>query len=121
VVAMPGPDVVTVIDWSTPFVREIKTIALEYSELNIEIMPNPFYENVKIKCNTAQAGNITANVYDRTGRRINTLCPFSAEQGQVNFQWNGFDEAGRQTPDGIYFVIVTDGFARETGKVVLAR
>ncbi|OGC43537.1 hypothetical protein A2Y85_01920 [candidate division WOR-3 bacterium RBG_13_43_14] len=127
-IAMPGPDIVTVIDWSTPFVHEIRTIALNSSDLNLDILPNPFHGNVMIKCNVirANAMNIdpdkfTANIYDCTGRCINTLRPYGTEQDNIIFRWNGVDDDCRQMPAGIYFVIATDGSTRKTGKLVLAR
>ncbi len=125
VVTMPGPDIVTVIDWSTPFVRETRTIALGSSDLRINISPNPFNDNTVIRCELSRTGLIqdencfSALIYDRAGRCISELFPISSDRENIAFKWDGRNQDRKKMPNGVYFVIVSNGQLRKTGKVVL--
>jgi len=69
----------------------------------MEVHPNPFKNILDIRFDAQYEGEITVNVYDVSGRLIKNLHCGSI-QGNEMFTWQGDDNDGRQTPQGVYFV-----------------
>jgi hypothetical protein len=65
------------------------------------VSPNPARHVVAIDF---RVGNmpVRVEVVDLAGRRLRTLSPTGSVAGRV--AWDGFDDAGRPCPGGLYFV-----------------
>lgn len=78
--------------------------------------PNPFNPATVIRFDLSGPGFVTLNVFDGTGRLVETLVESRFAAGSHAFTWNG---AGRAS--GIYYYrLSTPGF-RRTGKMVLLK
>ncbi|MCG6959219.1 T9SS type A sorting domain-containing protein, partial [bacterium BMS3Abin03] len=80
--------------------------------------PNPFNPTTTIKFGIPKAGNVTLNVYDITGRLVQTLvnnAPLNA--GTVTYTFNGSNLAS-----GVYFYsLIVDNNKIDTKKMVLVK
>ena len=64
--------------------------------------PNPFNSQVMISFAMSQPGDVTAEIFDMLGRKVNTLKKSYLQAGQVNLIWNGVNNAGERVAAGIY-------------------
>ena len=71
--------------------------------------PNPFNPSTSIDIETAVKGKLLVNVYDISGRLVNTLMDNSTEPGYYTVRWNGQNLQGEIMPTGVYFVEVQSG------------
>jgi hypothetical protein len=65
--------------------------------------PNPFNPSTRIKFSIPSDMNITMNIYDVMGRKVNTILSGSHRAGRYSVTWNGSDQHGRSVSSGIYF------------------
>lgn len=85
--------------------------------------PNPFNPSTTISYSIAQASDVTIDVFNIKGQRINRL--FSGYVQDVNKKrsiiWDGNDSAGNHVASGIYFAqIKTTSFSKTT-KMLLTK
>ena len=71
--------------------------------------PNPFNPSTSIDIETTSKGKLLVNVYDISGRLVNTLMDNSTEPGYYTVRWNGQNLQGEIMPTGVYFVEVQSG------------
>ena len=82
---------------------------------------NPFKLETTIRYAVPAAGAVSIRVYSVRGQLVRTLRQESGNPGTYEVRWNGKDDQGRQSPSGIYFVSVQQGFMNSTTRLVLAR
>jgi hypothetical protein len=83
--------------------------------------PNPFNPETSIAFSMANEGNVSIEIFNIRGQRINTLLNETRTAGQHQVVWNGKDEQGRSMSSGIYFYrMVTDEFT-STKRMVLMK
>ena len=61
------------------------------------------------------------NVYDITGRLVNTLINGSMETGYHSVTWNGFDSQGRVVSAGLYIYALKGKDVSITRKMVFMK
>ncbi|MDZ4805027.1 MAG: FlgD immunoglobulin-like domain containing protein, partial [Candidatus Eisenbacteria bacterium] len=85
--------------------------------------PNPFTDDtcVRVAIPSGGASRALVVICDIHGRVIRTLHDGAVTEGEMEFEWNGRDDAGRNSPGGVYLVIVESGLTRESRKIVRAR
>jgi hypothetical protein len=66
--------------------------------------PSPFHARATIRFSLAQAGGVTLEVFDVTGRRIRTLIDGPQEAGEHTVVWDGADDGGRRLGSGLYWL-----------------
>ena len=88
-------------------------IAIHYENLN--------YHHLCFFLNNRQKIDVTVNVYDLLGARINTLVDNNLNEGIYKMQWNGNDMHGNSVASGIYFITVKFNETVITNKVTLLR
>jgi hypothetical protein len=66
--------------------------------------PNPFNAKTNISFSLAEAGNVSLNVYDITGRLVTTLVDGQMDAGQHVVAWDG-----SSVSSGVYFYKLTAG------------
>ena len=84
--------------------------------------PNPFNPTTRIglSAERTQLGEaLSVQVFDARGRLIKTLHRGTLEQVEMNFEWNGTDEAGRPVPSGVYFSRIRVGQQQLSHKMLL--
>ncbi len=77
-----------------PLIPEVTSLNRNY--------PNPFNPKTAIEFSLANDGDITLEIYDIRGRRVNTLIREHFRAGHHSLVWNGEDTRGRKMPSGIY-------------------
>jgi hypothetical protein len=83
--------------------------------------PNPFNPSTTLAFDVAQAGNVTIQVYDVSGRLVATLLNAHKEIGRHRVDWNGKNASGSLVPSGIYFYRMRAAGFEVTKKMILVR
>jgi len=83
--------------------------------------PNPFNPVTQIDIYTVQKSDLTVNIFDATGRLVNTLIDENLEAGSYSIKWQGKDRKGYNMPTGVYFIQVESGAEISTQKMVLIK
>lgn len=86
------------------------------SELTIEAYPNPFTASTTISYSLPKRDNVTIEVFDILGRKIQTLANEVMDAGQHSVVFNG-----ENLPLGMYTVKITSGASSQEMKVILSK
>jgi YVTN family beta-propeller protein len=91
----------------------------------LEVSPNPFSDQIRLQL-TASGSRPAVRVYDVNGALIRDLTKFEVRtskfEGPRFLTWDGTDNAGRQLPNGVYLIRVSNGLhTLATKELVLAR
>ncbi|TET45521.1 T9SS type A sorting domain-containing protein [candidate division TA06 bacterium] len=78
--------------------------------------PNPFHGSTLISYSLPASAYVTLQVFDITGRLVETLVNETQERGAHKVQWNSKDN-----PSGIYFCRLQVGVFTDTRKMLLLR
>lgn len=78
--------------------------------------PNPFNASTIIRFGLTSTSDVTVDIYDILGRRIERLARGRREAGFHRVIWDASD-----VPSGIYFYRVMTGYYSEIGKMILVR
>ncbi len=70
---------------------------------------------------TSDAGEITAEIFDVSGRALRRYNLNTLSESVVTLSWDGFDQIGRPVSPGLYYVRINTAAASQLGKVVLIR
>lgn len=88
-------------------------------ELNISCYPNPFNEQVVIDVDLKKGQQISVEVCNLLGSRVNTLAEsYHAYEGLNRFSWNGQSESGAELVGGIYFVRIYNEYFSSVVKLI---
>lgn len=83
--------------------------------------PNPFRASTSIRFQLAEAGEVTARIYDATGREVSALSTANLEAGVHAISWDGRDTAGRALPAGVYYAEIATATGTATQKLMRLR
>jgi len=83
--------------------------------------PNPFNPSTTITYGIDTDNKVTIDIYDITGKLINTLQNGYQTQGWHTVIWNGTNQHGEQIPAGIYISKITSGSKVKTNKLMLLK
>ncbi len=83
--------------------------------------PNPFNPSTSIDIETASSGKLLVNIYDVSGRLVNSLMNKDTEAGYYSVRWNGQNLKGEIMPTGVYFVQVESGGDLGIRKIMLIK
>ncbi len=78
--------------------------------------PNPFNASTVIKYTLPQASDVTVDIFDLLGRRVETLMQGEQQAGYNQIIWNADDKSS-----GMYFYRIQAGDYAETKKMVLLK
>jgi len=78
--------------------------------------PNPFNANTNISYTLAEAGNVSLNVYDISGRLVTTLADGYQESGEHTASWDA-----SEVSSGVYFYKLTTADCTATKKMHLLK
>ena len=81
-----------------------------------EPFPNPFNPTTVIRFSVAATHASQLQVFDITGRLVETLIDKDLNQGEYTIQWNA-----SSLPSGVYFVRLTSSMKTQTRKVLLLK
>ena len=80
------------------------------------VYPNPFNPKTTIQFNIVNKSKVLLQIYDITGRLVETLLDRIMLHGDHEIIWNA-----ENLPSGIYFSIITSGNLIKTHKLVLMK
>jgi hypothetical protein len=83
--------------------------------------PNPFDETTTLEYTLSREREVTMQVYNVLGQRVETLVDSRTSPGLHTVTWDGTNRYGDRVGSGVYFVRMQAGSATETQKVVLVR
>ncbi|MHA2099207.1 MAG: T9SS type A sorting domain-containing protein, partial [Candidatus Kariarchaeaceae archaeon] len=83
--------------------------------------PNPFNPTTTISYSLPVQSRIKIQVYDITGRLINTLLNTDQNAGKHHIIWNGRNSSNKQVSTGIYFLRFDAGVYTNTIKMMLLK
>lgn len=85
--------------------------------------PNPIVasDGTTLRFQLPRAGEVTLEIVDVAGRRINQLLNGNLTAGEHAVGWNGRDDSGRLVPGGVYFQKLTAAGSEQTGKITVIR
>ncbi|MDO9069681.1 MAG: ice-binding family protein, partial [Deltaproteobacteria bacterium] len=83
--------------------------------------PNPASGAVNISYVLPRSGQVSLNVYDICGRRVNTLAQGQKQGGTYNITWRGDDSQGRKVSAGVYIYRLNYEGMSLTRRLVLVR
>jgi photosystem II stability/assembly factor-like uncharacterized protein len=87
----------------------------------VHALPNPFGPRTTIAYVLARPGAVTLLIADPAGRIVRRLAEMTQDAGPHRIDWDGRDDAGRETPAGIYLYVLHAGEQHEMGKLVRVR
>ena len=87
--------------------------------LHARLSPNPTAGLSVFKLDLPIAGQVNIDLFDLSGRKVNTLFSGRRESGLQAIQVDFSSERGVRPPNGIYFYKVTTASGTASGRVVL--
>ncbi|MDQ7799170.1 MAG: ice-binding family protein [Candidatus Edwardsbacteria bacterium] len=108
------------ITWHGPVMAVSGGLALNKLQL-MPCRPNPVSGSAIISYVLPRAGNVSLNVYDICGRKVNTLVQGQKQSGVYNIIWRGSDSQGRRLSSGVYFYQLNYEGTSLTRRLVLLR
>jgi hypothetical protein len=89
------------------------------AHIALEAAPNPFQDQTEVRLVLdSDRAEVLVEVFDVSGRLVRGLHAGPLGAGKHSFTWDGKDQAGRQTPAGIYLVRVESGAEEAVGRLV---
>ncbi len=83
--------------------------------------PNPFNMSTSIDFNVATAADVTLDIFNIRGQKINELFSGFKNAGKHRLVWDATDQYGAQVSSGIYLVEIRAAGFRKVQKVVLVK
>ena len=87
----------------------------------LSVQPNPFNEITDIKYCLYSDANITIRIMDMQGQQIKGLVQGSQAKGNYSVFWDGKDQAGSKTGQGVYLLVLETPQEIITEKIILVR
>jgi hypothetical protein len=84
-----------------------ETASLPFVTQLADNYPNPFNATTKLNFSLKQAGDITLEIYNVLGQKINTLVDGKMDAGHHSIVWDGKNDAGDIVSSGVYFYKLT--------------
>ena len=85
--------------------------------------PNPFSDRTRLVFRLSEPGDVRAEVFDISGRRVRVLHQGSLGAGRHELPWDGRDENGSDAANGVYLyrIWAASGSEAAAGRMVMAR
>lgn len=111
-----------------PTAVEEKSASLPQQFALYQNFPNPFSANgafgnpeTMISFDLPEAGAVTMNIIDMTGRQVRQLLVGEMAAGSHRVVWNGGDDTGHPVKSGIYFLVLRAKLGQTAREVVETR
>lgn len=88
------------------------------SRTDLLAVPNPSSASSLISFTLTDAGSVSVQIFDPTGRLIRTVLEGDLPAGDGTVEWNGRDDQGQAVAAGIYFSRVQTGSGEMNGRIV---
>ncbi|MDO9390771.1 MAG: DUF2817 domain-containing protein [bacterium] len=84
----------------------------------LKTYPNPLRSAVTIAFQLSQPSNCNLKIYNAAGQLVRIIFNRTLDPGTYDIIWDGADETGRKSAEGIYYYSLSAGEQRLTGKLV---
>ena len=74
------------------------------SNIQLDVAPNPFADQAQIEFTLPNASDVTLEVYNLHGQRVQSLENARLDAGTHRYEWNGQNSQGESLPTGIYML-----------------
>jgi hypothetical protein len=102
-------------------VTDIEEVFAGMHGMEVTAYPNPFTEQVNISFKLNVTADVSVNIFDESGRLINTLYDGALSSGNQSFVWSGSSSTGNKVINGVYFYNVVVNGSSRAGKIMLSR
>jgi len=72
--------------------------------VDLNVAPNPFADQTQIEFTLPNASDVTLEIYNLHGQRVQSLESAQLDAGNHRYQWNGQSSKGEPLPTGIYML-----------------
>jgi hypothetical protein len=97
-------------------------LVVDAAAFELEVAPNPARDATSVRFAVPNGGaQVTADVFDASGRRIRRLVDAALPAGARQLVWDGAADSGARASAGVYFVRVRAGSEESTARVVRLR
>jgi thiol-disulfide isomerase/thioredoxin len=100
---------------------EPQTAAQPPAAVLYDCTPNPSRGRLNISYQLPAGGQVKLGIYDITGRLVKILVNQNQPAGKYQLQWDGRNDQGQKTANGVYFYNLKTGGQTSTKKMVLVR
>ena len=83
--------------------------------------PNPFNPTTSVRIGVVEEGRLSVNIYDLSGRLVNSLIDENVNVGIQTLTWDGSNQFGQLVPTGVYFLQVVSGVNSHLQKMALVK
>jgi len=90
-------------------------------ELKLGNYPNPFNPTTTISFNLPTAGDVSLEIFNAKGQKVNTLINEAKAAGEHSIVWNGTDDRGGELSTGVFFYKIKSGRFTSTKKMILLK
>lgn len=90
-------------------------------EMNVNVYPNPFCQNMVIDFMLNDTEDILIKIYNIEGELVNTLINENKSPGNHEIIWNGRDQGGKEIAPGLYLVRMRAGKCVVTRSVLFTK
>jgi len=88
----------------------------------LQNVPNPFNSSTSITVLLPEPAVMDVEIFDISGRYVASIASGQTPAGEHTYIWDGRNELGRESPDGIYLIkLRVDGEVEMVRKAVLAK
>jgi hypothetical protein len=110
----------------SPRRRQADGVAAEVTPVVIEprlynAAPCPSRGRTVLRYQVPRPMHVTLKIHDATGRTVRTVLDSKRPAGVYSLTWDGRDEHGRMSPNGIYFCTMKAGDYKSGKKLVISR
>ncbi len=84
----------------------------------LKTYPNPLHNSVTVAFQLSQPSNCNLKIYNAAGQLVRKIFDRAMDPGTYDILWDGADDTGRNTADGIYYYSLSAGEQRLMGKMV---
>ena len=91
------------------------------TRISLSVAPNPFNPRTVVSFELPTAGMTELTIHDVAGRRVRTFERGHRAAGLHTVTWDGFDDAGRSQPSGVYLARVMNDGTQGMVKLMLVR
>jgi len=99
---------------------ELKSFMQEslYANLNIKGYPNPFNPSTAISFDLKEETNITVEIINLLGEKVNLLLAGNINSGLQIVKWDGKNSNGQKVSPGVYFCSVLTEYSHDVVKLI---
>ncbi|MDP8220148.1 MAG: FlgD immunoglobulin-like domain containing protein [Candidatus Stygibacter frigidus] len=105
----------------TGYETDISPDQITPSNIIAHNFPNPFNPETRISFALPYSTDISLEIYNAKGEKVNSLFRGFLASGENSLLWNGRNDHGDQLPSGIYHYKITAGQLEEYGKMILLK